>query len=212
MRPPSAVALAALALPLPALGQQVIVRTDPPRATLVCDGRVVGVTPVAFDPSRVRTCTLFARGHANLAVDPAALTGVIASYRLEPVTADGEVPCGAVDPRNGLVRVCFHGAAPPSRAPGPPGATACGGIDPQTGLMRVCFPPGGGRPSRDPPPAPVPTPPYGSGCGQIDPHTGLMNVCFNTQPRPRPRARPSPPGRPCGTLDPATGLLRPCFD
>ena len=183
MRSPLA-ALIALALPLPALGQQVIVRTDPPRATLVCDGRVVGVTPVAFDPSRVRTCTLFARGHANLAFDPAELTGAIASYRLQPVDPRDGVPCGNIDPRTGLMRVCFpaDGERPP-RAPPPPSV-------------------------------PLPSPPYGTGCGQIDPHTGLMNVCFDEQRAPRPRTRPSPPPprpEPCGRLDPRTGLFRPCF-
>lgn len=202
MRPSSAAALAALALPLPALGQAVVVRTTPPRATLVCDGRVVGVTPVAFDPARVRTCTLFARGHANLAFDPASVTGAIATYRLEPVTPTTDLPCGAVDPRTGLLRVCFEASAPARRAAR---RGSCGHLDPATGLMVVCFTPDG------PPRAGG----RGRGCGQIDPATGLMNVCLG-EPAPRRRRARPPAGEPrdrrCGYLDPATGLLNLCFD
>ena len=204
------VALGLMALPLPALAQQVIVRTDPPRATLVCDGRVVGITPVAFDPARAATCTLFARGHANLAFDPSSLTGVIASYRLEAVAPNGEVACGAIDPRTGLFRVCFDDAPPRRRRRADRGE--CGHLDPDTGLMVVCF-----RES-DRSRAAAAT---GRGCGQLDPRTGLMNVCLG-EPSPRDPApsrrtsrtralRPSAARR-CGGVDPATGLLEPCFD
>jgi hypothetical protein len=208
---PLVAALAAVLLPLPALGQQVIVRTDPPRATLVCDGRVVGITPVAFDPTSVRTCTLFARGHANLTVDPSALTGVIASYRLEAVTPTADVPCGALDPRTGLFRVCLDQPTPRRRA----ARGTCGHLDPETGLMVVCFAP----PER----SRGVTPAAGHRCGQLDPRTGLMIVCLGDPsprepaapgPRRPPRARGARPdaGRPCGGIDPATGLLHPCFD
>lgn len=209
---PLVVVLGLVTLPLPALGQQVIVRTDPPRATLVCDGRVVGITPVAFDPTRAATCTLFARGHANLAFDPSSLTGVIASYRLEAVAPNGAVACGAINPRTGLIRVCFDEAPLRSRRRAARGE--CGHLDPETGLMVVCF-----RES-DRSSASTTT---GRGCGRLDPRTGLMNVCLG-EPSPRDpdppasrrpsRGRAPRPGvvRRCGGLDPATGLLEPCFD
>ena len=206
---PLVVALAFVTLPLPALGQQVVVRTDPPRATLVCDGRVVGITPVAFDPTRAATCTLFARGHANLAFDPSTLTGVIASYRLEVVAPGGEVACGAINPRTGLFRVCFEDA--PSSRRRRAGRGECGHLDPETGLMLVCF-----RPS-DRSSASATT---GPGCGQLDPRTGLMNVCLGEpsprDPPPRRTSRGRAPrpsaARRCGGYDPTTGLLEPCFD
>jgi hypothetical protein len=176
----SVVALGLMTLPLPALAQQVIVRTDPPRATLVCDGRVVGITPVAFDPTRAATCTLFARGHANLAFDPSSLTGVIASYRLEAVTPSGEVACGAIDPRTGLFRVCFDEAAPRRRRRAD--REECGHLDPRTGLMNVCL----GEPSpRDPAPprrtsrTRAPRPSAARRCGGVDPATGLLEPCFD---------------------------------
>ena len=188
-----------------AWAQHVRVDSEPSRATLVCDGVVVGVTPTLFNPSSVRTCTLFAAGHANLAFDPGDLSGVVARFRLTPVEPPPRV--AAVSPRDER----------PPRAP-------CGQLDPVTGLMVVCFhqQPDAGA-VRTPPVAPPVTPPTEPNnratrrCGYLDPQTRLLVPCFD----PPPSGTRSPPprnegaqrqgGRRCGYLDPATHLLVPCF-
>lgn len=197
-------ALLTLAAPLSAWGQGVLIRTDPPRATLVCDGRVVGITPVALLPSAISTCTLFAQGHANLAFDPRELVGAIASFRLAAVAPTPDLPCGAIDPRTGLVRVCGESPAAPAARVDPP--RECGQINPATGLMVVCFT-DAARPAR---PAPSSSTVR---CGQLDPRTGLLRVCLGEVAPARPPARPRPRARgvACGQVDPDTGLLRVCF-
>lgn len=219
---PVALTLVLFAWPAGVYAQPVVVRTDPPRATLVCDGVVVGITPVRLDPERPHTCTLFARGHENLSFVPATITGVFASYRLVPVTAPSPPPpapategthCGEIDRHTGLIRVCFAGETTPRReAPGARiprrAAVACGAVDPATGLIRVCF---AGERTSAAPPANTPTPdttPPSTPCGHLDPSTGLMVPCFTT-PRHAPHGRRRPV--PCGSVDPTTGLIRICF-
>lgn len=210
-------------MPAVVWAQPVVVRSDPPRATLVCDGVVLGVTPVRISAARPRTCTLFARGHENLSFIPAQLTGAITSLRLVPITAPSPpspppasegTSCGEIDPRTGLIRVCFAGESAPRReAPGAriPRRTPvpCGAIDPATGLIRVCFP-GERAPAPTPAPAPSRTPSGPVPCGHLDPATGLINFCFPTRPQPPPTPQRRTPV-PCGTLDPSTGLIRICF-
>lgn len=189
-----------------AWAQNVRVDSEPSRATLVCDGTVVGVTPTLFNPNAVRTCTLFAAGHANLAFDPSELSGVVARFRLTPIEPPPRVS-----------------AAPP-RDERPPRAQ-CGQVDPVTGLMVVCFHQQSDAGAvRTPPVTPPVTPPTDTNnrasrrCGHFDPHTRLLIPCFDP---PAPNARPPAPprnesaqrqgGRRCGYLDPATHLLVPCF-
>jgi len=203
MRAAIAIVVGFLTVPLPALGQQVIVRTSPPRATLVCDGRVVGITPVAVNLTRVHSCTRFARDHVNLTFDPTTLTGVIASYRLEPVSEASDPPCNTLDPQTGLLRPCLEEDPPPRWAFQ---RNRCGHVDRLTGLLEACL-------SDTTPPNPSP-PPRRQRCGQVDPSTGLMHVCLTESlpPPRRTRRRSTAPQCRAGVVfDPVRALFLPCF-
>lgn len=189
-----------VALALPARGaraQTVRVDSVPPRATLVCDGVVVGVTPVAVDPARVRACSLHARDHRALAVDPEALDRAIVVLALEPGTPTPPEPPAPAP-------------APAPTAPAP--ASRRSSFDPETGLLIPRFsddaPPRGSA-SREHP---------ARRCGTIEPDTGLMVPCFGDESRSHFTPPPPPPRRVrrrgprrCGTVDPDTGLIHPCF-
>lgn len=56
-----------------------------------------------------------------------------------PDASSAAVACGQVDPRTGLIRICFDRSSPPRVARPSSGRVPCGQLDPRTGLVRICF-------------------------------------------------------------------------
>jgi len=87
-RPASLLALlAALAVAPSARGAPLVVASTPPRATLVCEGRVVGVTPVSLPRRDLPGCTLHHPRALPLWFDPALVEGPAVRFELPQLAA-----------------------------------------------------------------------------------------------------------------------------
>lgn len=114
---------AAIAFPLlvgvfatvPAVATPLLVRSTPPRATLVCEGRVVGVTPVTLPRREVSGCTLDHRDALPVWFEPATAEGPSIVVELPRLAARG--PDGP--PADAMLLPEAHSFAPmePARAP-----------------------------------------------------------------------------------------------
>lgn len=136
-----AAALATLLWSLAAEARVVAVESAPARATLVCDGRVLGVTPLRFDPDAFTSCTLFAAGHRNLALLPTDFPDGAARFTLERVAAVARrpaPPCGRVDAETGLVVPCAFAREAQAVTPRCDARRRCGCIAP-SGLLIACL-------------------------------------------------------------------------
>ena len=97
---------AALAFPLlagvfasvPALATPLLVGSTPPHATLVCEGRVVGVTPVTLPRREVSGCSLDHRDALPVWFEPATVTGpsIVVELPRLAARAAGDPPADAL--------------------------------------------------------------------------------------------------------------------